>query len=72
MSQRLATILRKVTIDDMIAAHGPRVPGPDSAQRDFRIGLVAESHNRPLTPTEMTFYEILAANLRDAAGSLRC
>ena len=55
-------ILRTVTVDDIIARYGPRLPGPAAAQRDFRIGFVAESHNRPLTPTEMTFYEILAAN----------
>ena len=55
-------IVRTVTIDDIIAAHGTRVPGPDTAQRDFRLGFVAESHNRTLTPTEMTFYEIFAAN----------
>ena len=55
-------ILRTVTIDDIIARHGTRAPSPEGAQRDFRIGFVAESHNRPLTPTEMTFYEILAAN----------
>jgi hypothetical protein len=55
-------IVRTVTIDDIIAAHGTRVPGPGTAQRDFRLGFVAESHNRALTPTEMTFYEIFAAN----------
>ena len=54
-------IVRTVTIDEIMAAAGPRNP-PSAAQRDFRIGFVAESHNRFLTPTEMTFYEIFAAN----------
>jgi hypothetical protein len=40
--------------------HGARLPSSASAQRTFSVGFVAESHNRVLTPTEMTFYEILA------------
>jgi cadherin domain-containing protein len=56
-------IVDTVTIEEiMAAAGGPRTPGPDAAQRDFRIGFVAESHNRFLTQTEMRFYEIFAAN----------
>jgi len=56
-------VLDTVTIEEIIAATGgARSPGPAAAQRDFRIGFVAESHNRLLTPTEMTFYEIFAAN----------
>ena len=55
-------IIRTTTIDDIIVQHGVRSPGPESAQRDFRIGFVAESDHRLLTPSEMTFYEILAAH----------
>lgn len=53
-------IATSVTIEDIQALHGARVPGPDGAQRDFRIGFVAESHERLLNATEMTFYEVFA------------
>jgi hypothetical protein len=53
-------IVHSVTIDDIITIHGIRTPGPAAAQRDFTIAFVAESHERLLTPTEITFYEILA------------
>jgi hypothetical protein len=49
-----------VTIADIQALHGQRVPKPAQAQKKFQIGFVAESHDRLLTPTELTFYEILA------------
>jgi hypothetical protein len=49
-----------VSITDIQQRHGVREPGPARAQRDFSIGFIAESHDRFLTPTEMTFYEILA------------
>ncbi len=56
-------VIDTVTIEEIVdAVGGVRSPGPDAAQRAFRIGFVAESHNRWLTPTEMTFYEIFAAN----------
>src|SRR5262249_23440150 len=49
-----------VTIDDIQAVHGVRMPGPSDAHRDFALAFVAESHDRLLDPTEMTFYETLA------------
>lgn len=49
-----------VTIADIQAVQGVRTPTPATAQKDFVIGFVAESHERLLTPTEMTFYDILA------------
>jgi hypothetical protein len=51
-----------VTIVDIQNRHGPRTPGPATAPRDFRLGFVVESHDRLLDPTEMTFYETLAAH----------
>jgi hypothetical protein len=51
-------ITNTVTIDDIIARHGVR---PPATQHDFNLGFVAESHNRLLTPVELTFYEIFAA-----------
>jgi hypothetical protein len=53
-------IVVTATLDDIQAVHGVRTPTPESAQRDFSIGFVAESHERLLTVTEMTFYDILA------------
>jgi len=49
-----------VTIEDIQAVHGIRTPGPAEAKRDFALAFVAESHDRLLDPTELTFYEILA------------
>jgi hypothetical protein len=49
-----------VTIEDIQGVHGVRTPGPAGAQRNFAIAFVAESHERLLNPTELTFYEILA------------
>jgi hypothetical protein len=53
-------IVTTVTLGDIQSLHGVRTPTPESAQRDFSIGFVAESHERLLTATEMTFYDILA------------
>lgn len=53
-------IARTTTITDIQAVHGVRVPGPLTAERDFTIAFVAESHERLLNAVEMTFYEILA------------
>ena len=50
-----------MTISDIQAVHGVRSPGPMAAQHDFRLAFVAESNGRLLSPTEMTFYERLAA-----------
>lgn len=49
-----------VSITNIQQRHGVRSPGPTAAQRNFALGFVAESHDRFLTPTELTFYEILA------------
>jgi hypothetical protein len=51
-----------VTIADIIALHGLRNPGPNQAKRAFNLAFVAETHNRFLNETEMTFYDILAAH----------
>ncbi len=51
---------KPVTIADIVAVHGVRTPGPESAQRHFSIGFVAGSHQRLLNATEMTFYDYMA------------
>jgi cysteine-rich repeat protein len=58
----IGAVARTVTIADIQASAGPRVPGPAGAQRDFTLAFVAESRGRLLDPNEMTFYEILAAH----------
>ena len=50
------------SIGDVQAIHGVRTPGPATSQKNFVLGFVADSHNRFLTPTEMTYYDILAAH----------
>jgi hypothetical protein len=63
-------IARSVTIQDIQQLHGVRQPGPATAQRSFALGFVAETQNRFLTPTELTFYDILAAHYtREVADS---
>ncbi|MCA9060152.1 MAG: cadherin repeat domain-containing protein, partial [Planctomycetaceae bacterium] len=57
-----SAISRTTTVEDIIAAHGERVDTTGTVQTDFRIGFVAESIDRFLTPTELTFYEILAGH----------
>jgi len=59
-------IATTVTMAEIQGTHGLRTPAPSDAQRDFTIAFVAESHERFLTPTEMTFYEILAAHYTTA------
>lgn len=58
----LVELLVDITIDDIQTVHGVRDPGPESAQRNFRVAFVVESHNRLLNPTELTYYDILAEN----------
>ncbi|MBN1492378.1 MAG: hypothetical protein JXA69_20870 [Phycisphaerae bacterium] len=59
-------IVRTVTVKYIQEFHGPRWPGPATAKRDFRLAFVAESHNRWLTTTEMTYYDTLARHFAAA------
>lgn len=58
-------IVNTMMIEDIQSVHGIRMPGPANAQRNFRIAFLAESHDRFLNSTEMTFYEILAKHYTD-------
>src|SRR5205823_4465725 len=49
-----------VTIAQVQALHGVRLPGPATSQHAFDLGFVIESNKRLLNATELTFYEILA------------
>jgi PKD repeat protein len=64
--QVINNVVTTVTIEDIQSLHGIRTPGPTGAKRDFRIGFVAESNERLLNPTELTFYEILAGHYTNA------
>lgn len=58
----ITDVVRMVTIADLRKLLGIRLPAPSTAKRHFNVAFLAESHNRLLTPTEMTFYELLAAH----------
>ncbi len=51
---------REVPISEIQKYHGVRTPEPGEAQTLFRLVFLAETHDRLLTPTERTFYNILA------------
>jgi cysteine-rich repeat protein len=58
----IADVVRTTTIDDIVALHGPRTPGPEASQRAFALAFVAESHARLLDANELAFYDALAAH----------
>ena len=57
----LAGPVDRVTIDDIIAVYGPRVPGADEAQTSFRIATIVLSWGCLLSPAEMAFFDHMAA-----------
>ncbi|GMV96539.1 MAG: hypothetical protein AMXMBFR83_09040 [Phycisphaerae bacterium] len=61
--QPIIDVTLTVPIQQVQARHGERLPGPDRAQRSFRLGFVAESVNRALTPVEFTYYQMLAEHV---------
>ncbi len=65
----LVTDVQTIDLErDIIPHYGVRSPGPASVH--FRIGFVAESLGRFLTPTEKTFYEAFAKEYaRPVSGS---
>jgi hypothetical protein len=50
-----------VTIEDVIAANGPRFPAVGDAQTAFRMATVVLSAGRLLTPSEMAFFDHMGA-----------
>lgn len=50
-----------VTVQDVIAAHGPRVPAAGSTRTELAVATVVVSHDRLLEPQEMAWFEHLAA-----------
>ena len=57
-----------VTIDDIVAANGPRRPAWDGVPKTFRMATIVVSRGRLLTPWEMAYYDRQAA--RGEATSL--
>jgi len=57
-----------ITINDVTAANGPRIPNSTSSQRSFRVGTVIVSRDRPLNDEEMAVFEYFAA--RGEASSI--
>ena len=53
-------IVTTVTIEDIIAVEGERLPSSTESQKHFNMLFVVESIDRLLTPSEMTFYNLLA------------
>ncbi len=51
---------RKITVDDVIRVHGPRVPAFNSQVKAYKYALVVTSQNRLLSPLEMTYYGRIA------------
>lgn len=52
----------RVTIDDVVAAAGPRVPAWDGTPVTFRAATIVVSRGRLLTPLEMAYYDRKARN----------
>jgi len=50
-----------ITIADVIAANGPRVPDSSTSQKSFRIGTVVISRDRLLTDDELATLDYFAA-----------
>lgn len=52
-----------ISINDLIAVNGVREPAYGVAQKNFNLLFVAQSYNRTLNATEITFYNTLAKHL---------
>ncbi len=56
-----------LSVADIIATYGPRLPGPATAQRHFTMASIFVSRFRPLTDREMRFFDYMAARGEAAA-----
>ena len=50
-----------ITVDDVIAVEGPRIPDASSSQKEFRVATIIVSGERLLNDEEMTFFDHFAA-----------
>jgi len=53
--------VRTVTITDVIAADGARVPGVGASQKEFRVATIVVTRDRLLTDDEMAFFDYFSA-----------
>jgi hypothetical protein len=60
-------LFKKVTINDVIAAAGPRSPAHPNAQRDFKVGVIVLSTAK-LPPEAMAFYNWFAQRVEARAA----
>ncbi len=58
-----------LTVQDVMAAHGPRVPDASTSQKQFRVATIVVTRQRPLTDAEMSLFEHFAAR-GEATGTL--
>lgn len=52
---------RKVTIQDVIDRHGPRIPSHETAKKSFRVATIVVTRDRLLSDDEMALLEYFAA-----------
>ena len=57
-----------VTIHDIVAALGPRVPSWADAPKDFRAGLIVP-YDRPLTPVEFAYFDFVMREYEKSESS---
>ncbi len=50
-----------ITVEDIIAVHGPRLPDASTSQKSFHVGTVVISRDRLLNDDEMALLEYFAA-----------
>jgi hypothetical protein len=50
-----------ITVQDIIATHGPRLPDTSTSKKSFRVGTVVISRDRLLNDDEMALLEYFAA-----------
>jgi hypothetical protein len=58
-----------VDINQIVATHGPRAPGPGGAPSLLRMAVIVTSQGRLLNPLEMTLYNRLAQQIEGEIAS---
>jgi hypothetical protein len=58
-----------LSINDIVTANGARTPAYGQASKNFQLLFVAQSYNRSLNATEMTFFNTLAKHLANAGST---
>jgi uncharacterized protein (TIGR03437 family) len=60
MGRLSASQIQNLSIADVIALNGPRVPAFPNTQRDFRVATILVTRDAPLSDDEMAFYDHFA------------